>query len=356
MLDARDPIPPRSNLAPSRWQLRVLSGPARGATCKVEGRVAIGRASSSDLQLVEQEVSRQHARIVMDEEGRHVLEDLQSSNGTFVDGSPVTRQVLRPHAVITIVQTEIVYEPAPTVADAAAEPGRQADIRTLRSTAEHHCMVARSHAPTTPTGAAVPSWAITDRDGRALVFERPDGGEYEGNLVEDIIEYRMLRAQHLRGGFADAAASRRFEALRAHLVQPIGKARSEQRAFRRFGCWLPAEVRLATGDEHPCQVRDIGVDGAQLVAVSHGFEQDAIVWLAIEVLENGQPRSLVLAARVAWVDDEFVGLAFAGAPRRVDGRYSERPAPHHRESVEERATATRSASRVGLRLATGPER
>jgi hypothetical protein len=356
MVDARDSSPPRSNLAPMRWQLRVLSGPARGATCLVEGRVAIGRASSSDLQLVEQEVSRQHARIVMDEEGRHVLEDLQSSNGTFVDGSPVTRHVLRPHAIITIVHTEMIYEPVPTVTATAAEPERKADIRTLRHTAEHRCLVARSHAPTTPTGAAVPTWALTDRDGRALVFERPDGGEYEGNLVEDIIEYRMLRAQHLRGGFADAAVSRRFEALRAQLVQPIGKPRTEQRAFRRFGCWLPAEVRSATGDDHPCQVRDIGVDGAQLVAVSHDLEPEAIVWLAIEVLENGQPRSLVLAARVAWVDHEFVGLAFAGAPRRVDGRYSERPAPHHRESIDDRGTAPRVTSRAGLRLAPSPER
>lgn len=350
MLDPRDPTPP-SDPAPSRWQLRVLNGPGRGSTCEVTGRVAIGRASTSDLQIVEQEVSRQHARIVVDEEGRHVLEDLQSNNGTFADGERVTRHLLAPHTVITIVNTQIIYEPAPVAAAPGPRPGRQADIRTLRNTAEHHCLVARSHAPTTPTGAAVPSWAITDRTGRALVFERPDGGEYEGNLVEDIVEYRMLRAQHLRGGFADTDMGRRFEALRARLVLPLAKGKPEQRAFRRFGCWLPAEVRLASGDEHPCQVRDIGVDGAQLVAVSHGLEVEAIVWLSIEVVEGGRPRSLVLAARVAWVDDEFVGLAFAGAPRRVDGRYAEHPAPSHHERPEGGGTAPHPAARSGLRLA-----
>jgi hypothetical protein len=353
MVHARDPSPPRSHTV--RWQLRVLSGPARGATCVVEGRVAIGRASDSDLHLVEQEVSRQHARVVMDEEGRHVIEDLHSSNGTFVDGGPVTRQVLRPHAVITIVGTEIVYEPVPTVGATATAPAHQGSRETPRHTAEHRCLVARSHAPTTPTGAAVPTWAITDREGRALVFERPDGGEYEGNLVEHIIEYRMLRAQHLRGGFADVAVSRRFEALRAQLVHPIGKRRAEQRAFQRFGCWLSAEVRLATGDDHPCKIRDIGVDGAQLVAVSHDLEPEAVVWLAVQVLEGGQPRSLVLAARVAWVDHEFVGLTFAGAPRRVDGRYSARPAAYHVDHVDDRGSAPRMAS-PGLRLATSPER
>jgi FHA domain/PilZ domain len=353
MLDPLDPNSPPSDLARPQWQLRVLNGPGRGSTCEVTGRVAIGRASTSDLQIVEQEVSRQHARIVVDEEGRHVLEDLKSSNGTFADGEPVTRRVLAPHTVITIVNTQIVYEPA--AAAAAPAPGRHADIRTLRNTAEHHCLVARSHAPTTPTGAAVPSWAITDRTGRALVFERPDGGEYEGNLVEDIVEYRMLRAQHLRGGFADADMGRRFEVLRDRLVAPLAKGKPEQRAFRRFGCWLPAEVRLASGNEHPCQVRDIGVDGAQLVAVSHGLVVEAIVWLSIELVEGGQPRSLVLAARVAWVDDEFVGLAFAGAPRRVDGRYAEHPGPSHRESLDDRNTAPHPAARSGLRLASGPE-
>lgn len=351
---SRDPDPPSSSVAASQWRLRVLNGPARGATCEVTARVAIGRASSSDLQLVEQEVSRQHARIVEDEHGNHVLEDLRSSNGTFVDGEPVIRHVLRPHAVLTIGETQLVYEPTVT-AEAVAPPTRRSDMKTLRNTAEHRCLVARSHAPTTPTGAAVPSWAITDRDGRALVFERPDGGEYEGNLVDDVIEYRMLRAQHLRGGFAESAPARRFAALRARLVQPAvvsGRPdRPDQRAFRRFGCWLPAEVRLATGEDHPCQVRDIGVDGAQLVAVSHGLEPEAIVWLAIEVLENGQARSLVLAARVAWVDQEFVGLAFAGAPRRVEGRYAERPSQAQREG-----TTPRPPMRPSLRLASNPER
>jgi hypothetical protein len=310
----------------------------------VGARTSIGRASSSDLQLLDEEVSRQHARIVTDELGRHVLEDLRSSNGTSVAGEPIERHVLQPHTVITIAQTELVYEPAPTLAEAARPPRRHADIRTLRNTAGLSGLVARSHAPTTPTGAAMPSWAITDRDGRALVFERSDGSEYEGNLVDDVIEYRMLRAQHLRGGFADTGSRRRFDALRTRLVQPLApRARPDERAFHRFGCWLPAEVRLATGEDHPCQVRDIGVDGAQLVAVTHGLEPEALVWLAIEVLEDGQPRSLVLAARVAWVDQGLVGLVFAGAPRRVDGRYAERRGPHHRERLDERGDASRQA-------------
>ncbi|MEX1366940.1 MAG: hypothetical protein AB1Z98_27685, partial [Nannocystaceae bacterium] len=55
-----------------------------------------------------------------------------------------------------------------------------------------------------------------------------------------------------------------------------------------------------------------------------GPEADTVVWLTVEMKIGAEPRSLVLGARVAWIDDEFIGLAFAGAPRRVQGRYASR--------------------------------
>lgn len=346
-----DPATPSLDPTPPQWQLRVLNGPARGTICVVGHRLAIGRAGSSDLQLADHEISRQHARIVRDEQGQHVIEDLASRNGTLVAGEAIQRRPLEPYDVITIVETELIYEPVPMPSTLTHPSERHADMRTLRGTAEVPAMVARTHAPTTPVGAAVPAWAVTDRDGRALVFERPDGGEYEGNLVDDVIEYRMLRAQHLRGGFSDAASLRRFETLKGVLVQPASAdPLHAQRAFCRFGCWLPALLREATGAEHPCQIRDIGVDGAQLLAADHELAADSIVWLAIEVIEGGQPRSIVLAGRVAWADDDFVGLAFAGSQRRVEGRYTEQPGRVRREFIEERTVP----KAVPLRLSVEP--
>src|SRR5688572_24133332 len=64
-------------------RIRILNGPLRGATYLIRERVGIGRASSSDIQLVHDGISRQHAQIVTDDRGRHVLVDLDSSNGTF---------------------------------------------------------------------------------------------------------------------------------------------------------------------------------------------------------------------------------------------------------------------------------
>lgn len=344
-----------------RWQLRVLHGPACGTVCVLQGPLGIGRAVGSDLQLVAQEVSRQHARIVEDEHGRHVLVDLDSSNGTTVGGRTVHRHVLSPNDVIAIADVQLVYEAVPEPARPAPPPSRQADVRSFRSTARHPVLAARTHAPTTPVGAAAAPEALRDRDGRVLVFERPDGTEYEGNLVDDIIEYRTLRAQHLRGGFGDPSEAQAFERLKVRLQPPPSSDRRlAQRAFQRFGCWLPACLRLVSGESLPCHVRDLGVDGAQLVTEAHELHVEAIVWLAIDVVAAGQPRALMLAARVAWIDGELLGLAFAGAPRRVDGRYAERHAG--REVLDERTAdregraSTSPPAPLGLRLAVSSGR
>jgi len=54
------------------------------------GENILGRAPEARVQLDHGRVSRQHARIVVGE-GKAVLEDLGSKNGTFVRGEPVTR-------------------------------------------------------------------------------------------------------------------------------------------------------------------------------------------------------------------------------------------------------------------------
>ena len=55
-----------------------------------EGENVVGRGSEADVRIGVPEVSRRHARIVV-EGGNAVVEDLQSRNGTFVRGRPVNR-------------------------------------------------------------------------------------------------------------------------------------------------------------------------------------------------------------------------------------------------------------------------
>jgi len=312
-----------------RWQIRVLNGPARGVSRVLNGRLTIGRAASCDIHLAASSVSRQHAKIIEDADGHHVLVDLASSNGTLVDGLPVERHVLRSDTFFTIADIDLAYEAAATERSAVARERPRIDTMTLRSTTElrRAAGATRDYPSAREIDAERAAVAFCDADGQPLVFESPEGGEYMGNLVEDVLEVRSLRAQHLRGGFAEPAMRQRFEQLQQRMRQPpSADPRISQRAFCRFGCWFPARLALPQGDPQACRVRDFGVDGAQVVIEQHELRPDTTVWLTFELIDGRGTRSIELGARVAWVDDEFVGLSFAGSPRPQQGRYAERRA------------------------------
>jgi diguanylate cyclase (GGDEF)-like protein len=68
----------------------------------------IGRATGCEIQLPDISVSRTHARIVADDEG-FVVEDLGSTNGTFVNGEAVKRQSLHSGDKIRIGRLHVEY-------------------------------------------------------------------------------------------------------------------------------------------------------------------------------------------------------------------------------------------------------
>lgn len=63
--------------------------------------ITIGRNSANDITIDNLAVSDRHARIVRDKSGYYV-EDLSSTNGTFVDGRKISRFGLGGHQEITI--------------------------------------------------------------------------------------------------------------------------------------------------------------------------------------------------------------------------------------------------------------
>jgi DNA-binding winged helix-turn-helix (wHTH) protein len=66
--------------------LLVLEGPGTGEKIVIEQQpLTIGRGETCDVVIPDRQVSRQHARIRL-EDDRYVLEDLGSKNGTFVNG------------------------------------------------------------------------------------------------------------------------------------------------------------------------------------------------------------------------------------------------------------------------------
>lgn len=103
MVDASEPTVVRKGSRATRTgertgraYLTVLSGEAAGTVFSLgRSETVIGRGVQADLQLPDNEVSREHAKIVRDADGTAKLVDLESSNGTFVNGSKVSVEVLR---------------------------------------------------------------------------------------------------------------------------------------------------------------------------------------------------------------------------------------------------------------------
>jgi ABC transport system ATP-binding/permease protein len=88
------------------------------------GELKIGRQESNDLSLTEGGVSRQHAR-VFSEDGALLIEDLNSSNGTYVDAQRVSEPTpLTPQSQIVIGDYELRLK-APA---RSSSPGRKAQV------------------------------------------------------------------------------------------------------------------------------------------------------------------------------------------------------------------------------------
>lgn len=316
---------------PCEYQVRVLDGPLRGTILRLGDRTNIGRASSSDLQIIATGVSRQHAMIVRNEEGRYMLIDLSSINGTHVDGARIRRAALEPNCVFRIADTELTFEPCDPTTEPPASAGSETGIVALRGTTQLSSYLPALTPKPEPRGEV--GRVLAGEAGHPVLFDGPDGTEYGGQLIDEILEYRRLRSQWLRGGLASLPLAQRFQALQQRLRQPPAPPPASERAFCRFDCWFPATLRFTSDDELSCWVRDFGVDGAQLKIEGHAIEANALVWLAMDLQVDGRRRSDVLAARVAWVDGDYLGLAFTGPPRSEDGRYTSGPAP--REVIEE---------------------
>lgn len=320
-----------------RWRIRILNGPLRGVTHTIHKRLSIGRASSSDIQLVHDGISRQHAQVVLDDRGQHMLQDLDSSNGTFVDGERIRRHPLHPGLVFKIMKVRLVYERATEESVDCEESGvyaiRKVDGTTLRGTVDYGELdlpqpaAPRSHAEAmrglgeqdTPlprfreASSSAPAVQARAEERHRVVARYPDGSLYEGSLVDDVVQYRELRTRRLRGDDLMRAEVLKHEELDERLRITEGGDGS-RRVFCRFDCNFPARLRFSDGDELPAAVLNMGVDGAKLRAYDHQIEHDAIVWLAIHLVSRGRALTVAFTCRVVWTCRDHIGLAFAGAP------------------------------------------
>lgn len=94
VLSARaEPAATTSAAATTGVELAVIGGLSAGGSFPLSpGELSIGRAAGCDVRLHDDLVSRLHAKVIVDQDGRISVEDLDSANGTLVNGAAIAKR------------------------------------------------------------------------------------------------------------------------------------------------------------------------------------------------------------------------------------------------------------------------
>jgi pSer/pThr/pTyr-binding forkhead associated (FHA) protein len=99
-------------------KLVVLSAGMTGRTHELNvDRTTIGRIEGNSFQIAEPSVSSRHCEVLL-RESDVVVRDLNSTNGTFIDGDKITESVIKPGQVLRLGQIELRLETDRPVAPA----------------------------------------------------------------------------------------------------------------------------------------------------------------------------------------------------------------------------------------------
>ncbi len=209
-------------LGPARadgWQLVVVEGPDRGRAAPLDAPRVVGTDPSCDLVLTDDRVSRRHVRVTPAEGGVEV-EDLESKNGTLLEGSRVERARVGPGATLKVGHTFLRVTPLAQPLEVIPTQERRfgelvAESLTMREVFAVLALAARSDVTVLLEGETGVGKELAAR-GVHLASPRREGAFVTVDcsaLPPTLIESALFG--HVRGAFTGAAAARDGAFVRA---------------------------------------------------------------------------------------------------------------------------------------------
>ncbi len=210
--------------SPDGALIAVLSGNAKGSTCRVPGDlggvVRLGKAPDNDLVLPDDTVSRYHLTITRVREGL-LVKDLGSTNGVRIGGAKIKEAIVDPGAVIRAGEVELAIRlelqgaevPPSTAETFGFALGHSVGMRRIFGLLERIAPTLATVLLTgeTGTGKDVLARSVHAASPRANApFEVVDCGAVTHTLIESEL------FGHERGAFTGAIAARAGAFERAH--------------------------------------------------------------------------------------------------------------------------------------------
>src|SRR3954466_5489825 len=118
--------PPPHDAPPKAIAMRVTAGPAAGSVLPVaDEELLIGRQAPGPGKLGNDiEISRRHARVMRESNGQFLVEDLGSTNGTYVNGERILgAQALKPGDDLELGDTKLGVGALDAPSDKVTAPG-----------------------------------------------------------------------------------------------------------------------------------------------------------------------------------------------------------------------------------------
>ncbi len=202
------------------------------------GMVKIGRVPDNTVMIDNPAVSSHHARVFRDG-GNFVLEDLQSTNGTFVNDNRVTRHNLTNGDVIGVGKHKLLFERgAQEDAVSEAAPSEEAPVlpelggtvfldtkaqRELMAKMQAQAAAQGIAAPAVPTAKTPAAPAAPARVGVLTVLAgKSDQREYRLESATSVIGKSDTAVVRLKGWFKPKLAAAIARKGETYTVTPLG--------------------------------------------------------------------------------------------------------------------------------------
>jgi transcriptional regulator with PAS, ATPase and Fis domain len=254
------------------FRLVVTAGPATGTSLRATGEVTvIGAHESCDLVLADETVSRFHCELRPDGSGGSggsggvVVRDLDSRNGTVLQGVQVLAARLESGSVLRLGESEVRFERGVDKVKLALSPNDRFELLVGRSTAMRRLFAVLEPAAASDATVLLVGETGTGKEAAAESIHRASARRDQpfvvvdcGAIPPDLLESELFG--HERGAFTGAVARREgaFEAAAGGTIfldeigelgaalQPKLLRALERRQVKRVGgnAWTEVDVRI----------------------------------------------------------------------------------------------------------------